>query len=443
MPVAHLRRFGALLALSLLAQPLAAQNHESTATGSGRLTMRGLADVQITRSKIKLETNGKFDLQLNGARPLEKWSIEGQFVGDPWERRVELRLTKGLQKEASGTGTVTFDANNAIEEISLQGSNSERAFQLTFRGDGSGGTPRPVQQPDNRTGYDDRDRDSNRDRDTNRDRDGNRDSDRDRDSNRDRDTNRDRDGNRDRDRSNVDYGNFDRTADGRGTLRTRSDNDAITRMRVRLANDGTATLRAEGPRQATTFRARWRNSGNARIDLDVIEMNGRRVEGSGTLGIRGRDFDQVDIQVRSGADGRVDLRFRTDGRFDDDDFGNGNGNNQVPPSYNGSRAVRGTIDLPGSGRVDVRRVQVKLERNGDARVRLQTERRGRDRNIDIVGTWQANRNGSAELRWSRIDNVTVSGTGLITFWNGRDLDRIRGLARSRDGRISVDLQVSQ
>jgi len=235
----------------------------------------------------------------------------------------------------------------------------------------------------------------------------------------------------------------DASPDGRGTLRTRNDNDALTRMRVRLANDGTATLRAEGPRQATTFRARWRDSGNARIDLDVIEMNGRRVEGSGTLGIRGRDFDQVDIQVRSGADGNVDLRFRTDGRFDDDGNGNGNGNGQVPPSYNGSRAVRGTIDLPGSGRVDVRRVQVKLERNGDARVRLQTERRGRDRNIDIVGTWQANRNGSAELRWSRIDNVTVSGTGLITFWNGRDLDRIRGLARSRDGRISVDVQVSQ
>lgn len=400
---AHLLRpIGAALVLALFTQPAAAQDRRTSATGSGSLTLRGLATEQIVKVDLRLGAQGEFELDVYGSRPLAKWSFVGQYSGAIWSARVDLRVRDALGDDGTGDGFISFDQYNAPREISIRGTTSARSFELRYRGDGSGGerTPVVISEPLTKPPYagDDRGR---------------------------------------ADRGLI--GNFDRTRAGRGTIKRRALVDELDRMRVRLREDGTADLRADGNGRTWNIRARWREASRNRIEFDVLEFEGLRTDGRGEMQLEGRGFDRVNVQLRT-RNGTTQLRFDAVDRFDrdDDDDRLGDG---VPLSYDRTHDARGSFDSPRWGRVEVRRIEIDLERSGDARLRLRVIAAGRDESIEIRGTWKAARNGAAEMRWDRIDGVTVAGSGQVTFFNGRDAERVRGLARTGNGRLGLDVTI--
>lgn len=417
----------ALAALAFLQLPaLAAQDRRTefrTATGSIELPPAGASE-PLARGELKLAPQGAFELQVFGTRQFTKWTLKGQYVGQQWSNRIEVRLNDALgDGNAVGDGFVTFDQFNAVREVELTGrTRGGERFAVRLRGDGSGAQQPPVvaerdpdvvpgPRPDSRPGPG----------------------------------------------PVVPFTEFDRTQDGRGIFRTWNDEARVRRLRVQLRRDGTFELRAETETGRRTVRGRWRDQGRDGVELRVVDFDGDRGDRRGVVILRGNDIVRVQVGDDRGRDGAT-LRFATDRRWDEDDWGRGGWDRDddwdrdgrggrpgwdVPRDYNRTLNARGTVDVPFAGRLDVNRAELRLDRNGDARLRLHTWERGRDRRIDLRGTWlpgDRNDRGTVRIRWTRIENQVADGDALVTFWDGRDAQRLRGLGRTRDGRFSVSIE---
>lgn len=411
----------ALAALALLQVPaLAAQDRRTEfRAATGAIELPAGASEPIARGELKLAPQGAFELQVMGTRQFTKWTLKGQYVGQQWANRIEVRLNDALgDRDAVGDGFVTFDQFNAVREVELTGrTRAGERFAVRLRGDGSGAQQPPVvadRDPDSFPGP--------------------------------------RPDTRPGSGPVVAFTEFDRTQDGRGVFRTWTDDARINRLRVQLRRDGTFELRAETETGRRTVRGRWRDLGRDGVELRVLDFDGDRTDRRGLVMLRGNDIVRVQVGDDRGRDGGT-LRFATDRRWDDDEWGRdddwdrdgrgGRPGRDVPREYNRTQDAHGTIDVPLAGRLDVSRAELRLDRNGEARLRLQTLERGRDRRIDLRGTWlpgDRNDRGTVRIRWTRIENQVADGEAIITFWNGREAQRIRGLGRTRDGRFGVNIE---
>jgi hypothetical protein len=391
----------AVLATTTLAIPalLAAQDRTTEFRGRGSLDLPGVARVDLVKGRLELKQNGTFELEVWGSRQFQNWKIKGQYQGGAWDRRVELRVTDGIGDDArTGDGRVEFDQFNAVRGVAVEGRSNRGTWTVRFTGDGSGAQQPP---PPPAGGRDDDD-----------------------------DWNRPDDGPW---LAPADF-QLDRTRNSVGIVRTRFEDDQLDRLRLQLRRDGTAELRANGSR-TWTVRARWRFDRSNRVELDVIEAFGRRVDGSGTVTIarNGRDFDRVTVRIRTRGD-EAELRFDADGGFGGGPGGGLGGN--VPESYSRSFRVNGSVTDPVRGRLDVRQVQVQLDRNGTARLRLRAELdRGNDW-IEIRGTWREGRSGEALVDVRELNGRRADGTASVSFFRGRDAQDVRGLVRTNGGRLT-------
>lgn len=392
----------AVMAMTTLAVPalLAAQDRTTEFRGRGTLDLPGLARVELAKGRLELKQNGTFELEVWGTRQFQNWKIKGQYQGGAWDRRVELRVTDGLGDDArTGDGRVEFDQFNAVRDVAVDGRNNRGGWTVRFTGDGSGAQQPP---PPPAAGWDDDDDDWDRPGDGPW-------------------------------QAPVNF-QLDRTRNGVGIVRTRFEDDQLDRMRVQLRRDGTAELRANGSR-TWLVRARWRFDRGNRVELDVIEAFGRRVDGTGTVTITrdGRDFDRVAVRIRNRGDD-AELRFDVDGGLGGGPGGGWGGD--VPESYNRAFRVVGSLTDPVRGRLEVRQVQVQLDRNGTARLRLRADLdRGNDW-IELRGTWREGRNGEALVDVRELNGRRADGTASVSFFRGRDAQDVRGLVRTNGGRLT-------
>lgn len=425
----------ALAALALLQVPaLVAQDRRTEfRTTGGTIELPAGPAEPLARGELQLAPQGAFELQVFGTRQFTKWTLKGQYVGQQWGNRIEVRLNDALgDGDAVGDGFVTFDQFNAVREVELTGRTRRgERFAVRLRGDGSGAqqppvvggrepeAPRPDGRPDARPGAG----------------------------------------------PVVLVTEFDRTQDGRGVFRTWTDEVRVRRLRVQLRRDGTFELRAETETGRRTVRGRWRDQGRDGVELRVLDFDGDRTDRRGLVFLRGNEILRVQVGDDRGRDGGT-LRFTTDRRWDDDDWGRGGWDRDddwgrggrdrdddwgrggrpgwdVPRDYNRTLNAHGTVDVPFAGRLEVHRAELRLDRNGEARLRVQTWERGRDRRIELRGTWlpgDRNDRGTVRIRWTRIENQVADGDAVVTFWDGRDVQRLRGLGRTRDGRFALNLE---
>jgi hypothetical protein len=193
---------------------------------------------------------------------------------------------------------------------------------------------------------------------------------------------------------------IDLSTRGRGTYELQGRRYGLTEMLIRLRSDNSAELRFDGSRDAEV-KGSWRRRSDGRAEVDVREVNGRRVNGTALVSYSGRNVTRVEV-----------------------DAGAQNTRIEFVPAGSGGDAIDGarpiSVSFTGAGTFrergrnwQLRDALVRLRENGDAELRFSGERQTGGR-----GRWTSNAK-SATLTIEEWDGRSVRGSGNITFENGQ------------------------
>lgn len=193
---------------------------------------------------------------------------------------------------------------------------------------------------------------------------------------------------------------IDMSTRGRGTYELQGRRYGLTAMRIQLRSDNTAELRFDGTRDAEV-KGSWRRRADGRAEIDVRELNGRRVSGSALVSYSGRNVTRVEVDADA-----------QNARIDFVPAGSTGQPGEGARPVNVSLAGTGTFRERGRN-WELRDAFVRLRDNGDAEVRFSGERQTGGR-----GRWTATGN-YATLTIEEWDGRSTRGSGSIAFENGQ------------------------
>lgn len=188
----------------------------------------------------------------------------------------------------------------------------------------------------------------------------------------------------------------------------RGNTDNVRGAVLELNRDGSFDLRITADR-TITVEGRWDDRTSTQAGLTILEINNQRANGTGMASIgRGNQLDLLNLNGNAnGSRFNLLLRSRTTERGNDG-FDWEDARRNGARSLSSTRSGRGEIRYSRGGDDRINEVAVTLERDGDARIRIEGEE-----DFSFSGKWRGDRSNRVTLDLDQSFGRRANSTGHI------------------------------